>query len=544
MICSKVSLLFVDDEISILEGLSQHINWEQYGIDTVYTAANGKDALALVREVRPDIIITDINMPVMTGLELIEKLSEEALGDKFVVVSGYDDFKYAQKALQFGVKNYLLKPVNPQKLIDAVVKVVDEIYNERKEKNNTNKNLRLDVQKSKALKEKTLKLLVEGHFQSNEAIENAFAEMGINIDYGRYYCIVFEVAQSYQLSNSTFKEKDGKLVQYLIQNVVEEMLNQETCFVFDYESKKVVAIISENNCKCSNRTNLYLFCEEAANILENISGVPIQIGINSKSYAFNNIHKAFDCAIESLKYYFYKYKDPYIDYSILKAEIENSQRNVRYPYDIEEMVIQSINLKEQISITEALDKFYKNVFFVEFPPPEYVRGVSVQLMNNVIKRFRHYLQTGTETILTQSFLEKYPYLSFEKTKESIYDICFKLAKQIASYEAENSKSIADMSCDFVKKNLMNNITLEEAARNVNLSPTYFSTIFSKEMGKTFRQFVLEVKMEEGKKLLRDKNRSIDEVSQMLAYEDYRSFNRAFKGVVGVSPSQYKKDRNL
>lgn len=121
----RIRILFVDDEAIVREGLKKCIDWEVNGFEVVGTAENGKKALEYMGEISVDIVVTDIKMPIMDGLELIRNSRESGYGSKFLILSGYDDFQYAQKALRYGADDYILKPIKEEELLDALIRVRD-----------------------------------------------------------------------------------------------------------------------------------------------------------------------------------------------------------------------------------------------------------------------------------------------------------------------------------------------------------------------------------------------------------------------------------
>lgn len=143
-----IKVFLVEDEIIIRNGIKNSINWEMHGYDFVGEASDGELALPMILEKKPDILITDIKMPFMDGLELSEQVKKVLPATKIMILSGYNEFDYAKMAIKIGVTDYLLKPISSEKLLDAVNKVAEEIRKEQSEKEQMNQYAR-EMQENK-----------------------------------------------------------------------------------------------------------------------------------------------------------------------------------------------------------------------------------------------------------------------------------------------------------------------------------------------------------------------------------------------------------
>lgn len=184
----NITLLIVDDEAAIRNGLSTAVPWEQFGITVVGTAKDGAEAYGIIRQCHPDIVITDIRMPDMDGLSLMDKVKNEAIHTRFMILSGYDDFKYAQKALQLGAKNYFLKPIKIDELVAEIRRQKSEIL--RLGHVNSYSDY-LNVKSEP--KERFLKRLLKHEFNSFEEIRREIARLGLCLNDSPYRVMVFSL---------------------------------------------------------------------------------------------------------------------------------------------------------------------------------------------------------------------------------------------------------------------------------------------------------------------------------------------------------------
>ena len=186
----NITLLIADDEASIRNGLSTVVPWEQFGVIIVGTVQNGEEAYDIIKKYQPDIVITDIRMPGMSGLELIEKVKQENILTNFIILSGYDDFEYAQKAIQLGAKNYFLKPIK----IDDLVTEIQHLKETILQSGHINSFTAYLNMKSDP-KEKFMKQLIKNEFHSYEQIKDEIQRLNLALEDSPYRVMVFSIIE-------------------------------------------------------------------------------------------------------------------------------------------------------------------------------------------------------------------------------------------------------------------------------------------------------------------------------------------------------------
>ena len=197
-----IKVFLVEDEMLIREGIKNSIQWEKEGYEFVGEASDGELALPMILKEKPDILITDIRMPFMTGLELSRLVKQELPWTKILIISGYDDFEYAKEAIRVGVTEYLLKPISSVKLLETLQSVSEEIFQERKERD-LRDIYQQEMQENTELKKmKFFSRLLSGDFSLAEALEEG-KEFGMNLSAQMYQIILFKVR-----AKQTGKEKE------------------------------------------------------------------------------------------------------------------------------------------------------------------------------------------------------------------------------------------------------------------------------------------------------------------------------------------------
>lgn len=185
-------ILLVDDEALIREAVSENVKWEQYGYELAGSCENGKEALEFIEENPVDVVFTDICMPYMDGMELSEKLSEDYPAVKIVILSGYDDFDYAKKAIRYGVKEYLLKPITADEMGDVLLTLKTEMDKERKAEQKLSKLESAYRKGQKRLYSDTLLHLIRGS-RADEETRRELKKVGLNLDFAVYRVAVAEL---------------------------------------------------------------------------------------------------------------------------------------------------------------------------------------------------------------------------------------------------------------------------------------------------------------------------------------------------------------
>lgn len=211
------NILIADDEPAVYEGLSILIDWEKYGFHVTNTAEDGEDALEKIKTGRYNLIITDIRMPVLDGLELIKAIKEQNSSTKILITSGYSDFSYAKKAIEYGVKGYLLKPVDREDLIKYIIKIKEELDSELL----STKSLRDNTNMAK---DKLLMDFVSGNL-TVKSIDQKISDVGISIESEYYYLALIEINNFNAMVDKNLD--DANLIKFGIRNIVEEIVNEK-----------------------------------------------------------------------------------------------------------------------------------------------------------------------------------------------------------------------------------------------------------------------------------------------------------------------------
>jgi two-component system response regulator YesN len=488
-----------DDEYIVLQGLQTMINWPQFGIELKGTASDGLSALELFREVRPDIILTDIRMPGMSGLELIEEVMREAPETYCIVFSGFNEFEYVRRAIQLGVADYLDKPITISSIEKAIRKVQDK-FSERQQTIAIKR--RWDDSQHELLEKSTLDLLLFG----DEAVpkwaefygENAKKVTGVTV-----------IAYSGHFILSKQEDYDAITIRYGQERVI---------VVFHFGAP----------------------AEQIWDKLEfEFDQTHTSMGIGS---TYKEPGKAADSYKEAIR-------------ALRSASLLDTTGIVRFeelgvamtvPKGVsewEESMILSIRAGNKAGMMEQTEQFISWVQ-MEKPDPEIVE-------REMLKFIYMALQAARESGLNHKadeFQSRYlPHLEIQQAvaKGHVLQWFRDQIRTIADLSIESREktkhSTVDQARVFIEQNLHRDLSLQEVADYVGLNATYLSVLFKDVVGESYIKFLTRYRMEKAKIWL-SRGMRVNEVSEKVGYHTYRHFSEVFKKSTGLTPGQYKEER--
>lgn len=530
-------VFLVEDEIVIREGIKNKIQWEDEGFQIVGDESDGELAYPIIIREQPDILITDIKMPFMDGLELSKLLKKDLPQLKIIIISGYSDFGYAQQAIDIGVSEYLLKPVTSTKLMAAVKNAATAIEKERYEKQILEQYQLLVFQKQGEKRKDFFDALVSGRMSLSQIIEQE-EELGINM-VASVFCVLlyqFKVQEDMCEYSNEVVQCEARMVQELrrFSNIkVFERGMDGWAFILLGENKSQ---ISEITLELSNL--LIQICDNKVHYFGGIGRCVYRIRDIQQSYLDAN--KAF-----SLRYF--ENSDQFLSYQdVLNIKAQIGDR----------IKVSELNL-EQLD-RNRLEDFLKRgtIHDVDEFVDRYFDGFGSEAMSSTI--FRHFIiMDGYSTIMKFLKSLKYPKDKINNRLKNVNSItdqltsleeCSEFYKLILkeAIDLRNKSSqkryvvLMEQAKEYMKSNFaMSDLTLDKVASTVNISPNYFSSLFNQETGMTFIEYLTEIRMEKAKDYLRCSGKKITEIGYLVGYLDSHYFSYIFKKTQNCTPSEYR-----
>ncbi len=524
-----ITLLIVDDEAEIRSGLRSIIPWEDYSITLIGTAANGAEALDKIRYYEPDIVITDIQMPGMNGLELVRRAKEEQFDCSFVILSGYDEFEYARNAIRYGVKEYLLKPISIRDLTDLIQNLKEEILSRRDYHSDQLSTLRkLRKAQVSLRKQNLIPQLLRGELSAQE-LNKVFEEYDLPIRDKESCAVLIQAFSTYP-----YAEENAELVNTLVPLVetLEEDISGLPALISDYAPAGLVMIVNLPF-QSDQWDSLHKMLEYHIKKINNDGLVCITAAIGKPVSSLCAISASFQEARQIITWHIYPETGPVIDSSVL----DTGQPAVIMPGDdLLDAVLKDDRDGIQIRLKLYLDKLMTPVL----PPPSYLYSMCNYLIITMQSQLSRYLDGPPKSYTGNSFAALQSLNSIEDIESFMIKILSGFAEELAVSQAAKNDPFIQKALDYINKNLLKNPRTEDVCSYLGLSKSYFSTYFKNKTKLNFRDYTLDLKINYAQEQLKFQEHTSGEVSLLLGYEDYRSFSRAFKARTGLTPSEYQK----
>lgn len=527
-------LIIVDDEQIVLDGLKFLIEDTMDDVEVVATADSGRTAILACEQHHPDIVLMDIKMPGINGIEAIETIRKRMNHIKYVIISAYEQFEFAKQAVELGVSDYILKPVNPDKVVEVLTKICNEIQLERDQ--------RLKEIENKEKLEKILPVLEHGFVYSllmntdyRDELHKYQALFDADNEKAFVMMLEFGEGKRPELTNKigtgfkgqTFYPKVQSTIKYKCKAIVGPLIvNRMTVVVFgeqtddEYEQRVQALELAEN---------IY------SSIVPDLD-VNLYIGIGA-CYPLEKSKNSLEEAIFSLN----RMTDEHIVHVndiVEKLSEEDQYSHIDIKED-ENHLIKLLESGQKDQLIRELKLFFNRIKKKYHGNVDSVRNTIIEMMAMVLSSsFRNNLQAdivGYSTYINE--------LNDMKDMMAIQNWCIRkvsyIAEQISSKKGNHISKVVMEAKEYIDEHLLEEVSLVDISKYVSVSPQYFSKIFKDEIGVTFVEYVRRERIEIAKKLLREQQYSVKEVCYKIGYNDPNYFSRLFKKLVGVSPTEYK-----
>ena len=537
-------VLIVDDEPIVRKALRTLLNWEEEECKIIGEAYNGEEAITILNEENADIIFTDMKMPNMNGLELINYVQKksEYFGAKFIALSAYDDFEMVSDAYKLGVKEYILKSsLSSESLKEVIGNLKRQIIEEKNEEKNRMKHMEeygsmlnvIDIS-GKAISNGLLKRLLFEEGNSKKEILRLCKQMGINLLHTKY--IIAIIYASIKEKGNIKKSESDEQASMEMGKIIDGTLNEYCCGVaYEEENFKYVAIFNFDKQLKESKIfrQLEVIFGDITQSIDTKMKYRISVGISCANEDIDTLNVLYKQANLALDYTFIIGRGKKVHYNKCKKLLSISHENfsfritkvkdyLEYKRKLEREVIEKelcfgstdINLRQINEVRNIFKLYYAMIY-------EYVKA------NNFL------LDTVKLLESFANYLEKYGDL--KELDAWLKQILFKIFDL-----RENSNSHIHKAKLYINNNYSKNITLADVANYLGYNPSYLSRLFSSETGLSFTDYLSKVRLEAAVRLLNETSLSVGEISHKIGYSNQENFSRFFKKAMEVSPQQLQK----
>lgn len=540
-------LLLVDDEPEVTEGLMVEIDWVSCGFTEVRTAGNGKEAMEIFEKMEPDVLITDISMPYMNGLELSEWARKMYPITRIVILSGHDEFEYAKQAIHLQVEAYVLKPFSAEQLTDTIAEVAKRMDEEREKRSNIElleEHYRTSLP---IVREKFLSSLITRK-QLHKAISVKAAKYGMQLEGEGYVVSIITVNQSdnpdeeadQSLSYSMATSTDLDLKLFSVCNIASEIwMRHELGKVFIHQDQVVLFTVSQLPDAEPIMEQTQDALKEILQSVEKFLQIPIMIGVGTFTRDISNLKYAYEAATVALEYRRILGSNNRI---ICIDDMENRvHEKLLFDEWKEQNLVRTVKLGTEKELEEVIEGLFDDITRVQVPVHEYQHYL-LEMVTAIIKLTKVH-DSETDDIFAGGWgiLNQYQKLNnVQETKAWFGELCAKVRNRIASSRQHTYKQIVEDAVSYTKSHYHeSDLSISKLCGQLHISAGYFSGLFKKELKMTFGAYLLQLRMEAAKELLRTTELKAFEIADKVGFADPNYFSLSFKKYAGVSAKEYR-----
>ncbi len=533
-------ILIVDDEDIVRKGIRKKLDWKSLGFEVIGEAENGREALAIAQEQWPDVILTDIKMPHMDGIELTKIINERMPDTQMIILTGYEEFEYAQKSVKLGVLDYVLKPISPKELTAVIVKIkniLDRKENSEKEIEALKKQVKMSMP---ILRDRFLNDLISMPMEVNE-IADKMKFHAVDLPGKRFCCCVVEL-DDYRIITENYTENEKQLLKFTLLNTINKITvkyENIITFIAGYNYITLLFGVSLDSLSVIS-AQISDTCEELLNATEQSMNRTISIGVGRLYDSADKLRLSFKEACDALGYKFLLGKKNIIFASDVLCE----QRPYNeYPFEIEQQLLSAVRLGNPDEIDVKLNDFSGAVLQYSNISRDYIQLIYNQLLNAVLKMIQE-IGVDIKEIYSDGYRPHYEISkidTLEDTSNWMKEFLNSVSLYITSERDHYYKLMVEKARRYMEQNFSDSdISLSDVSSFVNVSSCYFSVIFKKEIGETFQEYMIKLRINRAKELLRTTDKKSYEIAEMIGYSDPHYFGVSFKKYVGVTPIEYRE----
>lgn len=521
------TLLIIDDDKWVRQGLCMTVDWKKEGIEVIGDAKDGEEALKLIELYEPEIIITDIKMPSMDGIALIEMLSARKMRTKVIIISGYNDFSYAQKAVRYGAIDYILKPIQETELLHVVRKCVNELEKESLSSIQMQK-LSSCIKESLPLaRDRFLEMLLTGepavYFGD---IDAKWEALDIPLDPERVRVLAVRI---HDWGTKGREDKDRMLIRYALRNIGEEVGagsgSVVACLLNESNEADLAILHSSRSDKQEIAHNWTPLIDAAFRNL----GIRISIGISRERNRLM-LFRSFEEALYACAYSFYEGCEKVYDASRISKEFGETGVYSGPDGFWETRILHAMKLGDEKMLEQLIEELIQHLQSSrdKFTPQGIYRGLTV-IIQNIAQKW--------ETCFPQHGKIRIPFCTLTQLKNELMSVLLRCSEEARS--TGSRKRVIELALKYIHEHFMEGITMNHVAEQLYLNSSYFSKVFHEEMGETFSKYLVRLRMSKAKELLKDSTLKIYEIAERVGYDDFRHFGKMFKEIEGITPAQYR-----
>ena len=534
-------ILLVDDEILVRDAIRENIDWGKLDCELIGDCENGKQAVEFVKTHEVDIVLTDILMPYMDGMELSHFLHDNYPDVLIVIFSGFGEFEYAKKAIQYNVSEYMLKPVTAMELTKVIENMKEKLDSRKKEQRKMESLTQVyqDYHKNaNVIRSKALDCLVKCTREVQVSLDE-LERMGITFQAASYRVAVFDIdtySEMYQMDMD--KQQESALMAFVLFNVGDEIVVREKAGVVYQEGNNRVCIIFAGNRTKEFSESIHRICHEIQKKVKEVIGLETSIGIGSWVRSPYELIYSYRLAAKAIDYRYLLGGNLLFD-----MEEKKTDNSIFLINDLETLT-EAIKSGDRRLMEETLGQIE-----TEIKSALVEKSYACIYLQQVIRAIGNTCQSLSEEpekiiaqreallkAVTEQRMFSQAAALVEKYAQEVFD-------ELQELNSSSGQRQGMLAMDYIQKNYMDpGLSLNSICSYLNISTSYFSTIFKEMTGETFIEVLTRVRMEKAKELLENTTMKNYEIAEKVGFSDPHYFGISFKKITGKTPTEYAREK--
>ncbi len=529
----KYKVLIADDEYWTREKLCRMIQWEEYSLVCLEPARDGEEVLRRMEEDKPDILITDINMPYIGGVELLQTVQERYPDVISFVISGYDDFDYVKESFLAGSVNYLLKPVTKIDLANALSKALEKISEKQSR--------RLELQKASSfIQDREFSRLLERKeipFPAGSAFDGdknflPGAAFGGGLDFASAGLVLIKIHNMRELVAAN--QYDQNLLSFSVKKKMREIAGKQKVYIFNhiYRSSEFLIVTEDDPAKVAVLAQKMLAC------FGKLTDAPVTVVVSEQSYSLDSLWRAYTQAIASLMTRRYVRENQLL---FCKEQVQEQKKKLELRFDDvkEQELKQMLRRNQQQEAKQYVRRLLKGD--TQWGYLEMRQAVSkiVNLIQNLFSADMNAQDAVAMTNLTDLADKAVEQLDADylcEVLDGIVDFAFSIRQEAVP---DTTRGLIRRAASYIGEHYFEDITLSSLAEQFHVENSYFSRLFRQETGENVMLYIAKTRIRKAQEYMVQKELSLTEIAFLTGYDDYTYFNKVFRKITGKSPRDYR-----
>jgi two-component system, response regulator YesN len=533
-----VQLLVVDDEVHVVERISTKMNWKSIGIEQVYKAHSGSEALALLEQFSIDIVLSDIQMPGISGLELIAQIRSRWPRTKCILLSGHSDFNYAKEAILHQTEDYLLKPITEKDLLDTVKRVMDKLKSEWEEVVSKQRLTYTLKENLPLLRGNLLHDLLQGLKMPEDSLRDKMSMLDLPNFYNESFAIMMVRLEEYFLEYDMY---NLALMEYAIGNMVEELFGDRFDIWYTKDNHDYLVFVLTGKTDVEAKDDTVWFERTAALLQSSVHSYlkgTISILVSSWGQFPFDLKSLYSRSIAAFRQHIGREQELFMRLDEHREQPENKSMPSLYEpptlihlleaarwEHIEERLQQTFDEMEE-SYSESQESLLE-VYFTIASAYAFIAHKNGRQLSDII---------GDDY---NKMIEGIPFRTVNQLREWSLRTLNTLKADMDPDTKDSRASLINDIRSFIDQHISDDVSLQSIADHVYLHPVYVSKIYKLETGDNLSSYIQRMRMDKAEHLLKNSQEKIYEIAARLGYQRPHSFNHAFKKHIGMTPQEYR-----